>query len=246
MQQDSRGPAYDLTGASGPRAARPESDALAILEDWLSPTAGQRLLDIGCGKGGLAQALVKRGVRVTGVDPVSDAVDAARRAVPQAEFLEAGGEALPFPDHSFDGAIFLNSLHHVPVEAMSQALAEALRVSGGPVLVIEPLPEGPFFEAMRPVEDETELRLAAQAAIGRCIEQGKAVVARRAEYDDVRHFPDAAAFLDKIVAVDPTRAEAARRFRPEVERLVARWAAPEPQGLRLAQPHRALLLLPVP
>lgn len=227
-------------GTHGPR---PAGGALSLILDWLGPLAGRSLLDVGCGGGGLARALTARGAGVTGVDPLAQAVDAARSAVPEARFQQAGAEALPFAAGSFDGAVFVNSLHHVPVPLMAKALQEALRVSRGPVLVIEPLAGGAFFEAMRPVEDESTIRAAAQAAIAAAAEAGTIVVSRSGEYDDVRRFSGVDAFLAKIVAVDPARAEAAQRVRPEVTALFERWGTRDAEGMRLDQPHRAHLLV---
>jgi hypothetical protein len=51
------------------------------------------------------------------------------------------------------------------------ALEEAARVvgKGGSVVVVEPLSEGTFYEALRLIEDETEVRQAAQQAIRRAL-----------------------------------------------------------------------------
>lgn len=223
-------------------ARRPEGTALAVIEDWLGPLAGRSILDIGCGHGGLARALAARGAKVHGIDPGAEAVAAARAAVPEAEFTEAGAEALPFAADSFDAVIFLNSLHHVPAALMSPALGEALRVSRGQVLVVEPLAEGSSFEVLRPVDDETAVRALAQEAIAACLAGGAARVVRRLDFDDVRRVAGVDGFLARVVAVDPSRAAAAARHRGTVEALLAQWGVAEAGGIRLEQPHRALLL----
>ncbi|MBP2150383.1 class I SAM-dependent methyltransferase [Xanthobacter flavus] len=223
-------------------ARRPQGTALEVIEDWLGPLAGTSILDIGCGHGALARALTARGARVHGIDPGAEAIAAARAAVPEASFTEAGAEALPFADASFDAAIFLNSLHHVPGELMAAALGAALRVSRGPVLVVEPLAEGSYFEVLRPVEDETAIRSLAQEALSACLARGAARLVRRLDYDDVRHVAGVDGFLARAVAVDPARRDAAERHRDAVEAQLARWGVAEAEGIRLAQPHRALLL----
>ena len=57
------------------------------------------------------------------------------------EHFDAG--ALPFEDNRFDGVFLFGVLHHVPEDARSNVLAEAIRVSGkdGAVILFEPLPE---------------------------------------------------------------------------------------------------------
>ncbi|WP_234050620.1 MULTISPECIES: class I SAM-dependent methyltransferase [unclassified Xanthobacter] len=228
--------------AAGSKQARPQGAPLAVIEEWLAPLGGRRLLDVGCGRGALARRLVARDAQVVGVDPQPQTIAAARELVPEAEFRETGAQALPFADSAFDAAVLLNSFHHVPLSLMDAALGEVLRVCAGPVLVIEPLAEGPFFEVMRPVEDETEQRLAAQAVITRTVEVGAARLLRAHDFDDVRSFADVDAFLAKVIAADPARAETAARLRGEVEALMRQWGTPEGEGLRLDQPHRALLL----
>lgn len=223
-------------------AGRPTATPLGVIEEWLGPLAGRQLLDVGCGRGALARALTERGAQVTGIDPSAAALEDARVALPGATFMEATAEKLPFPSAAFDGVVLLNSLHHVPLDAMEAALAEGARVSRGALLVVEPLAEGPFFEAMRPVEDETAIRHAAQDAIARFVASGAAEKVKSIDFEDERRYPDVDAFLAKIVAVDPARAEAAARLRPEVEALMGKWGTPEAKGLRLNQPHRAVLL----
>jgi len=108
---------------------------MSVIEEALAPLAGKHVLDIGCGGGVLARSLSNRGARVAGVDPNLEALAFARQAVPTGTFYQAGAEAMPFADRSFDGAIFLNSLHHVPKHAMDRALREAARVTkpAGPI-----------------------------------------------------------------------------------------------------------------
>jgi len=231
-----------MSGQQAEAAGRPQGTALAVIEDWLGPLAGRSILDIGCGHGALARALTAQGARVDGIDPGPEAIASARAAVPEATFTEAGAEALPFADRSFDAAIFLNSLHHVPADLMTSALGEALRVSRGPVLVVEPLAEGSYFEALRPVEDETAIRALAQKALSACLASGAAQAVRRLDYDDVRRVAGVDGFLARAVAVDPARTAAAEQHRGTVEALLARWGVAEVGGIRLEQPHRALLL----
>ena len=65
---------------------------------------------------------------------------------------------------------FFRSLHHVPVETMEAALAEAaraLKAETGFLCVVEPGMDGTHFPVMRPFHDETRVRDAAQAALER-------------------------------------------------------------------------------
>jgi SAM-dependent methyltransferase len=67
---------------------------------------GNRLLDVGCGPGGLTRALVDvvGAENVAAVDPSEPFVELCRKEVPGADIRVAAAEELPFADDSFDGA----------------------------------------------------------------------------------------------------------------------------------------------
>lgn len=216
---------------------------MSFLRDVLAPLDGKRVLDIGCGPGTLAKALSKLGARVTGVDPAANMIDAARASVPEATFLVAPGEDLPFEDSAFDAAIFLNSLHHVPAPVMVPALQDAARVATGPVVVIEPLPTGNFFDALRIVEDETIVRNQAQDAIKQAVTSQRLRLVREVEYVRREIFENFGQFAVRITAADMMRAPIIAARRDEIEAAFHAAAEPGGQGgFILDQPMRAQLL----
>ncbi|QGY04989.1 class I SAM-dependent methyltransferase [Methylobacterium mesophilicum SR1.6/6] len=221
-------------------------DALSLIRDTFAPLAGKRILDIGCGPGTLARRLVDGGAAVTGIDPGTAALASARAAVPEARFEAAGGEALPFPDASFDGAVMLNALHHVPDPAA--ALGEAARVlaAGGSIVVVEPLAAGSFFDALRPIEDETAIRAAAQDAIAASLSRGAFVCRRDVTVERRESFASLDGFLTRVCAVDPARAATIQDRRSIVEAAFLRAAARDADGrYALVQPLRIHVLEPV-
>ncbi|MFB9149818.1 class I SAM-dependent methyltransferase [Roseovarius ramblicola] len=216
---------------------------VAILKD----RGARDVLDIGCGHGGLARLLVREGHSVIGIDPDPGAIAAARDKVPEAQFQASGAEALPFGPGRFDACVFLNSLHHVPVPLMKRALHEALRVlrPGGEVIVVEPLAKGPFFEVMRPVEDETEIRRAAMAAIDALCASGMATGPAPETWSRPTPVADTEAFIDSLARVDPARRAVAEAQRESIARLFARHATEGPGGRELHQPLRLWRLRPI-
>lgn len=220
---------------------RRRADTIDEIERALGGVDGREILDVGCGRGRLAAALARRGARVAAIDPDAAAVEAARRIVPLADVRQGTAEALPFADGSFDGVVMLNSLHHVPGRDLANALRETSRVSrpGAPIVVVEPLAEGTFFEAMRPLEDETELRLAAQNALTRaCAPDGPLVLVEVHEFERVEPFRDVDEFLQRLVDADPARAGAVDRARAEVTARFTELVEHEGQGQTLRQPLR--------
>ena len=220
-------------------------DALTLIRETYAPLARKALLDIGCGTGSLTRALTEEGAAVTGIDPGEDALAKARKAVPAARFESASAESLPFPDGTFDGAVMLNSLHHVPDPA--KALTEAARVlrPGSRLVIVEPLASGTFFEALRPIEDETEIRAAAQTAIAEAMATGLVSCERETIVERRENFADIEAFFARVTAVDPARADAIRERRPEAEAAFAGAVEQAADGhFALVQPLRIHVLVP--
>jgi len=99
----------------------------AVMMALLRPRPGATLLDVGSGTGYFSRRFVAAGLRVTGVDPNTEAVRYAR-ALGSAEGHAAGTAlALPFVDEAFDYSAAVTSLCFVDDPA--RALAEMWRVS---------------------------------------------------------------------------------------------------------------------
>ena len=96
--------------------------------DLLAPTAGEHILDLGCGDGTLTQALVDAGARVTAVDASADMVAAARDRGIDARPMD--GERLTF-DGEFD-AVFSNAVLHWMLDgaAVARGVFRALKRGG--------------------------------------------------------------------------------------------------------------------
>lgn len=204
-------------------------------------TAGARsVLDIGCGGGRLVARLSAEGFVAAGVDPHAPAVEAARTKTPAAQFAVCGAQSLPFDPASFDAAVFLNSLHHVPVDEMGKALDEARRVvrEDGAILIVEPLAEGSYFETMRPIEDETAIRHAAGVAIADAVREGRFRLRGNVVFRETVRFKNVDEFLSRLVAVDASRAGAAERLHDEIETHFRLQSQQDGDHFKLVQPLR--------
>src|SRR5690349_18425427 len=193
--------------------------------DEILPDGAPVVVDVGCGDGSLVRHLARRGAHAIGVEVGEEPLRRARAHEPAGgERYEQGvAQALPLDDASADAVVFANSLHHVPGDALDAALSEAARVlrPGGLLCVQEPVADGPYFELLRPVDDETEVRAAAHAAIGRAERHGLRHE-REERFDSEVVHPDFESFRDRIVLADAERAE---RFGPIADDLRARFEA---------------------
>jgi len=214
------------------------------IQHLFAPLDGKALLDIGCGRGRLSRALTKRGASMTGVDPQQAMIDLASETAPGATFKQAGGEALPFPDNSFDGAIILNSLHHVPESVIDGALSEAMRVlrSGGTFLVLEPLAKGGYQEVFSPIDDETAIRAMALRELDAFIARTGTEIVLRTEYETLVPEESAETVLSGGLRVDPSRASLIEEKREEVTRRFAQHVRQTDRGPALDQPMIAVAL----
>ncbi|MBE2317766.1 class I SAM-dependent methyltransferase [Solirubrobacter sp. CPCC 204708] len=174
---------------------------------------GRTVVDVGCGDGTFVRALREAGADAIGVD--IDIKD-AHWLDPEGRYLKGGAERLPLRDQSVDVATLMRSLHHVPDPR--DAFPELARVVREYVYIAEPLPEGEFFELLRPVDDETEVRAKAQAAIRTSGFEHVDTI----EYEVTVRLDRLEELRERVLAADPTRGDSwaavehqlAGRFKP--------------------------------
>ena len=123
-------------------AAGPEAELRREFAEFLSPPAGTRVLDVGCGPGHLARWLAQRGCQVTGVDRSWRLVRIARRLAAReglpVRFERGSGEQLPFADAAFDLTLATTVIYWV--ERPEAVLRQMVRVTraGGTVASLDP------------------------------------------------------------------------------------------------------------
>ena len=102
----------------------------ALLAEHYKLQPGQRVLDIGCGKGFLLYDLsqIVPGLEVCGLDISAYAIEHAQPEIK--EFLQVGNaRELPFPDASFDLVISINTLHNLYCYELDAALRHMQRAT---------------------------------------------------------------------------------------------------------------------
>ena len=179
------------------------NDELDVLAELL-PIAGRDIIELGCGAAKLARTLLERhpDSRVTGLE-VDERQHAKNLSSPQPglRFVAGGAQAIPFPDASFDVALMLKSLHHVPLPRMGQALDEVARVlrPGGHLYVSEPVYDGALNEIVRLYNDEGVVRAAAQAAVDAALTTGRWQPVAERRFDMPVRWRDFAEFEQRMM-----------------------------------------------
>jgi len=106
----------------------------ALIERYLGPRPGERLLDIGSGTGLHLSWFKDLGLQVTGLDASPYMLEQARGRLRGGADLHLGwAEHLPFEDNEFELSTLINTLEFV--EEPEKALSEAFRVTRRRVVV---------------------------------------------------------------------------------------------------------------
>ncbi|MBO0811803.1 MAG: methyltransferase domain-containing protein [Microlunatus sp.] len=108
-------------------------------------SAGQRVLDVGCGSGDLLVQLARAvpGAELTGLDPDGIALGRAARKFAGlgtgVTLIRGYADQLPLEDASLDQLVSSLALHHVEDEARAAFAAEAYRVlrPGGKITILD-------------------------------------------------------------------------------------------------------------
>jgi SAM-dependent methyltransferase len=228
---------------------REVSTDLAMLERHVD-LHDRDAVDIGCGAGALARAIAVAGARVVALEVSQEQMAPALAADGGSgvRYMVGCAQALPLADGSVDIALFMRTLHHVPVEDMTQALQEARRVvrPGGTVYVAEPLSEGDFWSLTSIIEDEVEVRQAAQSALARAPAIGLEPLSTL-EYEVPVRLAGLDQFRELTVAVEPSRAEVFAAHSSELAEAFQRLGEPGERAgeRRFLSPTRVDVLQPL-
>ena len=218
--------------------------SLEVIEEFLH-LEGATVIDVGCGNGWLTRQMTRRGAHVHGVEVSPRQLTLARSAKPvgDEDYIQGSAEELPFANRAADIVIYFNSLHHVDKAVMQRALREAARVlkSGGILYVSEPLPEGPYFELMKTIHDETVVRNNTQIALRQAPEYGLLLEKAFTHLDTVA-LADFQAFHDRLTTINP---DIRTRFDEEedvLKRDFARLGTQTADGWVFEQPMRVAIM----
>jgi ubiquinone/menaquinone biosynthesis C-methylase UbiE len=107
-----------------------------------------QVLDLCCGSGQTTQFLVKLSQNVTGLDASPKSLERARQNVPEASYIEAFAEKMPFADNLFDVVHTSVALHEMQPQQLRKIINEVYRVlkPGGVFTLVDfHAPTNPIF-----------------------------------------------------------------------------------------------------
>lgn len=184
----------------------------------LLPLDGAHIIELGCGAALHTRAIAEGGrpaaILACEVDTIQHEKNLAITDLLTVTFCHGGAEAIPAGDASSDIVMMFKSLHHVPLDAMNQAMQEIRRVlkPGGLAYISEPVYAGDFNEVLRLFHDEKAVREAAFASVRNAVERGILALEGQHFFNTANHFIDFADFERKVIGVTHTE----HRLNPEL------------------------------
>jgi ubiquinone/menaquinone biosynthesis C-methylase UbiE len=116
--------------------------------EGLSIDPHARILDLCCGSGQVTGILLEYSDDVTGLDISPLSLSRSRRNVPQAKYVEALAEDMPFPDGEFDFIHTSAAMHEMTRSQLQQIFKQVYRVlkPGGTFAMVDfHQPTNPLF-----------------------------------------------------------------------------------------------------
>lgn len=205
-----------------PRGA-PVREPAAVYEELLDFNDA-RVIDLGCGAGGVSRAIAtahkSASILALEVDTVQHEKNLEGAQLSNLEFALGDARRIPAEDESVDIVLMMKSLHHVPAADLGPALREVRRVlhPGGFAYIAEPPFAGAFNAIMRLFHDEREARAAAFAAIKDAVSSGGMALEAEKFFLAPLHFADFADFEARYINTTHTIHRLSSALREQVEK----------------------------
>ncbi len=119
---------YDTISGLGALSVGGEKRFRNLALQGLTINKDTLVLDMCCGSGQTTQFLVQSSQQVTGLDISPLSLERAAQNVPQANYVEANAEDMPFPDQYFDLVHTSVALHEMTSEELQEIITEVYRV----------------------------------------------------------------------------------------------------------------------
>lgn len=189
---------------SGDYAHAGEEEAIALALAPLAPDPNRRVLDLGCGLGGTADYMRRRGLgRIEGCDIDADGIAHARAMYPLVPFRVVDATALhdAYPADSFDLITLFNVYYGLPNQGRALVGIRRILAPGGTAVIFDYTSDGetPYTAELNAGRPFRPIRLAEFKAEA---ESCGLTISQQLDLTD-RYDAWYAAFVAKIVAARP-------------------------------------------
>ncbi len=206
----------EFTRQAEPMASAPAFHAESAIRRLVAAVGESpldRVLDVACGPGIVAEAIAPHVREVVGIDVTPKMVRLAHARFSKArsnngQFQVASAENLPFPSASFDQIVTRLSFHHFA--DLSKVLAEVRRVlrPDGRFIIADVVSsaepeEAALHNALERLRDPTHVRMRAPNELLEVIDRAGFAVVRQQVWEQPRSFVEWAA-----IVADPERTQA--------------------------------------
>jgi ubiquinone/menaquinone biosynthesis C-methylase UbiE len=119
-----------------PNSYRKDDFRIKYILENIDNIKKMKILDVGCGKGGMVKILSKLGAQVHGIDISKELLKEAKK-IPLATIKTGSATNIPYPGNTFDYVISNEVIEHVP--NTEKAIKEMSRVvkKGGKLILID-------------------------------------------------------------------------------------------------------------
>ncbi len=172
--------------------------------------ASERVLDVACGPGIVAEALAPLVREIVGIDATPEMIRLARERFEKARLtngrFEVGlAEALPFKDAQFDQVVTRLSFHHFPdINVILSEIRRVIRPEGrlivADVLSSDDPEESALHNSLEQLRDPTHVRMLARMELLQAIRSGSFEIISDESWKQERSFSEWAQ-----IVVDPAR-----------------------------------------
>lgn len=139
---------YDAISRIAALSVGGENKFRQIALQGLTIDSDNKILDLCCGSGQATQVLTKFSKNVTGLDASPLSLKRAKENVPQADYVEAFAQEIPFAENEFDLVHTSAALHEMQPEQLQKILKEVYRIlqPGGVFAIVDfHQPTNPLF-----------------------------------------------------------------------------------------------------
>ena len=196
-------------------AAAPAFHAADVLERFtraLGDSPSDRVLDVACGPGIVAEVLAPHVRQVVGIDTTPEMIRLARERFVRAglangRFELAAAEQLPFEDGAFDQTVTRLSFHHladVPaaLRAMQRVLRRGGRLAAADIIAVDDAGKAALHNALERLRDPSHVRFCARGELLGLMDGAGFRVTHEESWEQRRSFDEWAA-----IVADPGRTQ---------------------------------------